>query len=132
MRTLSHKVSSYAQTWSDCFEHAYITGREVGVVVDTGGSVEVKWPAGRFAEGRDLDLFAWSNRYSVSHNQSGWAPGGHYTRGYWGELSHFARACQGVVAPLSTLDDGVEAMRVIEAIMCSLASGQPLALADVV
>jgi predicted dehydrogenase len=54
---------------------------------------------------------------------AGWAAGGHYTRGYWGELNHFAKACLGKIKPTSTLEDGVEAMAIIEAIMDSINNG---------
>ena len=72
-----------------------------------------------------MELYGWSSRYYVSGNQAGWAAGGHYTRGYWGELSHFARAVLGLVKPAPTLEDGVEAMRLIDRIMGSIGSGQP-------
>ena len=62
---------------------------------------------------------------------AGWEAGGHYTRGYWGELNHFARAVLGEVGPSPTLADGVAAMRLIEAIMQSVASGQPVTVGEV-
>jgi len=67
----------------------------------------------------------------VSGNMAGWEAGGHYTRGYWGELDGFARSVLGETDPSPTLDDGVEAMRLIEAIVQSVESGQPVAVADV-
>ncbi|MEM3574031.1 MAG: hypothetical protein QXJ62_07405 [Nitrososphaeria archaeon] len=82
----------------------------------------------RFAKCEGLQLFGWSNRYYVSGNMAGWAAGGHYTRGYWGELNHFAKACLGKVEPVSTLEDGVEAMTMIEAIMISVNSGKPVSI----
>jgi len=117
--------------WSNSLEQAYLTGQEVGVLIRDAGQVEVTWPRGHFAEGEGLRLYAASNCYEATHNASGWWPSGHYTRGYWGEMSHFARACQGVVEPAPTLDDSVETMRVVQAIMLSLETSQPVCLRDV-
>jgi len=57
--------------------------------------------------------------------------GNHYTRGYWGELSHFAQSVLGAVPPTPTLDDGVEALTLIEAIVQSIESGRPVSVVDV-
>jgi len=114
--------------WSNCSEQTYLSGASAEMLIDASRTVEVMSPAGRFARGEGLELFGWSNRYSVSGNMAGWAAGGHYTRGYWGELRHFARAILGQVAPIATLDDGVAAMRLIDAIVQSAASGQPVQL----
>lgn len=73
-----------------------------------------------------MRLYGWSSRYYVSGNMAGWASGGHYTRGYWGELERFAKAVLGHVAPTPTLEDGVMAMQLIERIMESVANGQPV------
>jgi predicted dehydrogenase len=109
--------------WSDCFEQTYISGSGAGIVIDNSARTEVMSPAGRFAEGAGLQLFGWSQRYYVSGNMAGWAAGGHYTRGYWGELDRFARAVAGQCDPTPTLEDGVEAMRLIEAILLSVTTG---------
>ena len=114
--------------WSNCSEQAYLSGANAEMIIDESRAVAVMSPAGRFARGEGLELFGWSNRYSVSGNMAGWAAGGHYTRGYWGEMQHFARAILGQVQPVATLDDGVEAMRLIDAIMESAATGQPVRL----
>jgi myo-inositol 2-dehydrogenase/D-chiro-inositol 1-dehydrogenase len=115
-------------TWSDCFELTYISGTGAGILIDASRSTEVMSPGGRFAKGTGQELFGWSQRYYVSGNMAGWAAGGHYTRGYWGEMSHFARALLGQVEPTPTLADGLAAVRLIEAILASAASGQPVAL----
>ena len=115
-------------TWPDCFEQAYISGSEAGILIDASKETHVMSPAARFAEGEGYQLFGWGQRYHVSGNTAGWEAGGHYTRGYWGELSHFARAVLGQAGPVATLDDGVAAMAFIEAVMESLGSGQPAAL----
>jgi len=114
--------------WSNCSEQAYLSGANAEMRIDESHAVEVMSPAGRFARGEGLELFGWSNRYSVSGNMAGWAAGGHYTRGYWGELQHFARAILGQVEPIATLDDGVAAMRLIDGIMGSAATGKPVSL----
>jgi len=59
---------------------------------------------------------------------AGWAAGGHYTRGYWGELQHFARAVLGEVPPGPTLEDGVANMRLIDCILESIARGEQVAI----
>jgi predicted dehydrogenase len=110
-------------TWDDCFELVYVSGQEAGLLLDASKGVEVMTPAARFAEGEGQRLFGWSSRYYVSGNMAGWHAGGHYTRGYWGELSHFARAVLGQVEPRATLEDGVAAMELIEAILRSSQEG---------
>ena len=85
-------------------------------------------PSSRFAEGEGLRLFGWSSRYDVSGNMAGWEAGGHYTRGYWGELIRFARAVAGQAEPSPTLNDGVEALKLVEGILESAASGHPVSL----
>ena len=116
-------------SWGDCFEQTYLSGTGDGILIDASRATEVMSAASRFAPGEGLQLFGWSSRYYVSGNMAGWAAGGHYTRGYWGELSHFARAALGQVAPTPTLDDGVEAMRLIDAILLSAQSGQAVRVA---
>ena len=105
--------------WSDCFEQTYLSGSGASLLIDASKAVEVMSPARRFARGEGLELFGWSGRYQVSGNMAGWSPSGHYTRGYWGELNHFAAAVLGRVAPSPDLDDGVEALRLIEAMLSS-------------
>jgi predicted dehydrogenase len=117
--------------WSDCFEQTYISGSGAGILIDGSARTEVMSPAGRFAEGAGLQLFGWSQRYYVSGNMAGWAAGGHYTRGYWGELDRFARAVAGQCAPMPDLDDGVEAMRLVEAILASAATGTEVRLSEI-
>ncbi len=114
--------------WSDCFEQTYISGNGAGILIDASRATEVMSPASRFAKGEGLKLFGWSNRYYVSGNMANWEAGGHYTRGYCGELSHFARAVLGHVEPTSTLDDGAEAVRLVDGIMDSVESKQPISL----
>ncbi|MEM3366332.1 MAG: Gfo/Idh/MocA family oxidoreductase [Candidatus Methanomethyliaceae archaeon] len=115
-------------TWSDCFEPDLYIWFRSGYLIDSSRTVEVMTERARFAKCEGLQLFGWSNRYYVSGNMAGWAAGGHYTRGYWGELNHFAKACLGKVEPVSTLEDGVEAMTMIEAIMISVNSGKPVSI----
>jgi predicted dehydrogenase len=71
----------------------------------------------QFASGQGLQLYGFRAEHSVSGNMAGWAAGGHYQRGYWGELSRFARACLGMEEPSPTLDDGARAIRLIEAML---------------
>lgn len=110
-------------SWNDCFEMTYVTGAGAGIVIDASRATEIMSPGGRFAQGEGMQLFGWSNRYYVSGNMAGWAAGGHYTRGYWGELDHFTHAILGQAAPTPTLDDGVKAIEIIDAIMQSIATG---------
>lgn len=105
--------------WNDCFEQVYLSGSGAGILIDASREVEVMAPSRRFAQGEGVHLFGWSGRYYTSGNMAGWAAGGHYTRGYWGELSHFARALLGQVAPTPTLDDSLAAVRLIEQILAS-------------
>jgi len=93
--------------------------------------VEVMSPHGRFAEARDVVTLGWSNSYYVSGTMSHWPAGGHYTRGYCGELEHFVRAVLGIVDPQSTLADGVEAMRIIDGILRSVEEGCEIRMADI-
>ena len=115
-------------SWSDCFEQTYISGTAVGIVIDSSRTTDVMSQGSRFAKGAGFQLFGWGSRYYVSGNMSVWEAGGHYTRGYCGELSHFARAVLGQVEPAATLDDGVAAMRLIDCIMESVESGAPVPL----
>ena len=112
--------------WPDTFEQVYLSGDSAGVLIDGSRTVDVMAPDRRFARGEGLQLCGWSSRYYVSGNLAGWPSGGHYTRGYWGELNHFARAVLGQVEPTPTLDDGVAAMQMVDAIMESVASGRPV------
>lgn len=109
--------------WRDCFEQVYISGTGSALLIDASRSVEVMSEDRRFADARDVALFGWSSRYYVSGNMAGWEAGGHYTRGYWGELSHFAKACVGLVEPTPTLQDGARAMQVVEAVISSMQEG---------
>ncbi|MCL4505072.1 MAG: Gfo/Idh/MocA family oxidoreductase [Chloroflexi bacterium] len=115
-------------SWSDCYEMTYVSGTGAGIVIDASRSTEVMSAAGRFAQGEGLQLYGWSNRYYVSGNMAGWASGGHYTRGYWGELNHFARAVMGQVQPGPTLEDAAQAIELIEAIERSIATGTEVQL----
>jgi len=126
--TVGHLNMNSGHTWSDCFELTYISGTGAGILIDASRSTEVMAPGARFAKGSGQELFGWSQRYYVSGNMAGWAAGGHSTRGYWGELSHFAKALLGQVAPTPTLADGLAAVRLIEAILQSAASGQVVSL----
>jgi len=132
MRHLSGAVSQLnvnsGRDWSNCSEVAYLSGSHAEMLINASREVEVMSPAARFARGEGQELFGWSNRYSVSGNMAGWAAGGHYTRGYWGELHHFAQAVLGNVKQVATLEDGVTAMRLIDAIMLSAETGQPVNL----
>ncbi len=118
-------------SWDDCFEMVYLSGAGVGIVIDSSRTTEVMSGAQRFAQGQGETLYGWSSRYYVSGNMSGWASGGHYTRGYWGELNHFAHAVLGQVARVATLQDGVEAVRLIDAILQSVERGQPVAVQSI-
>jgi len=102
---------------SDCFEQTYLSGGGAGILIDASRATEIMSPASQFAEGKGLALYGWSSRYYASGNMAGWAPSGHYTRGYWGELSQFARALLKQVPPGPTLEDGVAAMTLIDRII---------------
>jgi myo-inositol 2-dehydrogenase/D-chiro-inositol 1-dehydrogenase len=115
-------------SWDDCIELVYLSGVGAGVVIEGSRTTEVMSGAQRFAKGDGMQMFGWSSRYYVSGNMAGWASGGHVTRGYWGELNHFAHAVLGEVAPTPTLKDGVEAVRLIDAIIESVERGQPVSL----
>ena len=115
-------------SWTDCFEQVYVSGNCAGIMIDASRAVEVMSPGGRFADGEGLKLYGWSNRYYVSGNMAGWASSGHCTRGYWGELKRFAQSILGEAQPTPTLNDGAEALKLIEAILKSMSSGTPVAL----
>ncbi len=110
-------------TWQNIFEQVYLSGQECGIVIDQSNSARITSPEAQFVSGQDQELFAWGRSYSVPGAMSGWSAGGHYTRGYWGELSHFARSVLGKVPPVATLEDGLAAMRIIDAITESAATG---------
>ncbi len=112
-----------SQSWSDCFEQAYLAGIGSVVLVDSSRAVEMMAQGARFAEARGLETYGWGRHYYVSGNMAQWSASGHYTRGYWGELSRFARALTGAETPYPTLHEGVAAMRIIDAVMASAASG---------
>ncbi len=115
--------------WKDCFETAYVSGTGAALLIDASKDCEVMSLDQRFAEAAGQELFGWSSRYYVSGNMAGWWAGSHYTRGYWGELDHFAKACREQVEPTPTLEDGLKALHFID---CSLASaergGEPVSL----
>ena len=115
-------------SWSDCFEQVYISGSGAGILIDASRVTEIMSADRRFAKGEGQQLFGWSSRYYVSGNMAGWASGGHYTRGYCGELDHFAKAVLGKVKPIATLEDGVEAIKIIEGILDSIKTQQPISL----
>ncbi len=115
-------------SWSDCFEQVYISGTGSGILIDASKATEIMSQSSRFAKVEGMQLFGWSNRYYVSGNMAGWSAGGHYTRGYWGELNHFAQAVLGKVKPAPNLDDGVSAMKIIDGIMISAESREPFLL----
>jgi len=110
--------------WSDCFEQVYISGSGSGILIDASRATEVMSHSRQFAKGEGLQLFGWSSRYYVSGNMAGWAAGGHYTRGYWGELSQFARAVLGKAKPTPALEDGAKAIGIIEDIVSSIKNNQ--------
>jgi myo-inositol 2-dehydrogenase/D-chiro-inositol 1-dehydrogenase len=119
-------------TWGDCFEQAYITGSRAGMLLDASKAVELMAGDRAFANPEGQHLFGWSSRYYVSGNMAGWWAGGHYTRGYWGELSQFAKALLGQAEPTPSLADGLANMRFIEAVMISLReNNRVVKLADV-
>ena len=126
-----NEPSSTSATWQDCYEAVYASGAEAGLFIDASREVEVMSPTTRFASGEGLRLYGFRARSTVSGNMAGWWPGGHYQRGYWGELSHFARACLGLEEPSPTLEDGVEAVRLIEAMLQSTRSGREVVAAEV-
>lgn len=119
-------------TWSDCYEYTYLAGHEAQATIVGCREVEIMSPAGRFAQASSIAPFGWSNRYYVSGTMSHWEAGGHYTRGYFGELDHFVRAVRGEVEPVATLADGVEAMRLIDAIIASIEGRREVLLSEVV
>ncbi len=121
-----------SHSWNDCFEQAYVTGSGASMLLDASKAVELMAGDRAFANPAEQRLFGWSSRYYVSGNMAGWWASGHYTRGYWGELSQFARALIGEAEPTPSLQDGLENMRIIEAIMISLREGNRVVkLADV-
>ena len=119
-----------AHTWSDTFEQTYVSLAEGGMHLDSGSDLEVMSGKQRFAEAEGLRTHGWSGRYYTSHNLSSWWSSGHYTKGYWGELDHFAKAVQGEVGPVATLEDGAENMRIIEAILRSVETGEAVRVQD--
>ena len=114
--------------WSECFEQVYVSGSGAGILIDSSRATDILSPSRRFAEDDEIEMFGWSSRYAVSGNISGWAAGGHYTRGYWGEMSRFARAVLGRAEASPSLEDGVANMKTIDAILTSLDTHQPVAV----
>jgi len=112
-----------AHSWQDCYEEVYVSGTGEAIYIDASKACEVMSSGRRFADGKGLELFGWSGRYYVSGNMAGWWAGGHYTRGYWGELDRFAKACLGRAAPTPTLEDALKAMRFIDAALASASQG---------
>ncbi len=112
------------QSWADCFEGVYATGSRSGIVIEGSSEVEVMSSAHKFAQGRGLRTFGFRHRHTVSGNITYWWAGGHYQRGYWGELSCFAKSVLGQMEPFPSLADGVEAHRIIAAILRSVQSGR--------
>lgn len=115
-------------SWVDCFEQAYFSGNGAAILVDASREVHLMAADRQFAHPEGVRLCGWGSRYYVSGNLSGWAAGGHYTRGYHGELEHFAKAVLGQVHPTATLEDGLRALELIEGIMESIETGQPVGL----
>ena len=118
------------QTWRDCFESAYISGAQAGILLDASREVKVMYDGAQFAPGESLELFGFSSTHAVSGNMAGWAAGGHYQRGYWGELSRFARACLGLETPSPTLEDGARNTRLIEAMLESAISNREVMISS--
>jgi predicted dehydrogenase len=112
------------QTWHDCFESVYISGAQAGILLDASRDVKVMYDGAQFTRGDALELFGFSATHAVSGNMAGWAAGGHYQRGYWGELSRFARACLGFETPSPNLEDGARNIRLIEAMLESTITGR--------
>lgn len=125
---VGHLNMNSAHHWTDCFEQTYVSGSNCALLIDASRSVEVMAQRFRFAEISDTQLFGWSSRYYVSGNMAGWAAGGHYTRGYWGELRQFARAILELNPPAPSFDDGVAAMRLIDCILTSIQTAAPVAV----
>jgi myo-inositol 2-dehydrogenase/D-chiro-inositol 1-dehydrogenase len=116
------------QTWRDCFEAVYLSGAQAGILLDASREVKIMYDGAQFAPGQGLQLYGFRAEHTVSGNMAGWAAGGHYQRGYWGELSRFARACLGLEEPSPTLDDGVRAIRLIEAMLESTVTRREVVL----
>jgi predicted dehydrogenase len=116
------------QSWEDCYEAVYASGTRAGLFIDGSKELEVMAEGRRFASGRGLCTFGFRARHTVSGNLAFWWAGGHYQRGYWGELSNFARAVLGLEPPGPTLEDGVQAHRLIAAILASAESGRQVVL----
>lgn len=119
------------QTWRDCFESVYISGAQVGILIDASREVKVMYEGAQFARGDGIELFGFSSTHNVSGNMAGWHAGGHYQRGYWGELSRFARACLGLEIPSPTLLDGAQNIRLIEAMLESVETGRQISINNV-
>ncbi len=115
-------------TWQDCYEAVYISGAQAGISIDASREVEVMHPGARFAKGEGLALYGFQAKHAVSGNMAGWHAGGHYQRGYWGELSQFAKACLGQAEPSPSLEDGVKAVQIIEAILDSARTGREVVM----
>ncbi len=116
------------QTWRDCSEAVYLTGAQVGIFIDASREVKITYDGAQFAPGAGLQLFGFRAEHSVSGNMAGWAAGVHYQRGYWGELSRFARACLGLEAPSPDLHDALQNIRLIEVMLESAATGREVKL----
>jgi predicted dehydrogenase len=116
------------QTWQDCFEAVYLSGAQVGILLDASREVKIMYAGAQFAPGKGLQLYGFRAEHSVSGNMAGWAAGGHYQRGYWGELSRFTRACLELEEPSPNLEDGLQNIRLIEAMLESAETGREIIL----
>jgi hypothetical protein len=104
--------------------------REVKVMYDGAQFAPGVAAPGVAAPGVAMELFGFSATHAVSGNMAGWAAGGHYQRGYWGELSRFARACLGLEPPTPSLEDGARNIRLIEGMLESTRSGREVIISN--
>ena len=77
----------------------YLSGDGAALLVDASRETHLMAADRQFASPEGVKLCGWGSSYYVSGNLSGWAAGGHYTRGYHGEIEHFAKAVLGQVKP---------------------------------
>jgi predicted dehydrogenase len=120
LNTLDHELA-----WRDMTERVHLTGVGESLVVETMHFVTYYSAADWRPEARQrfgIPFRAWHPNYFSILN-------GNELAGYEGELEHFARCLLGKQPASASLQDGVEALRLGEAVWKSAQTGRPVSLA---
>jgi myo-inositol 2-dehydrogenase/D-chiro-inositol 1-dehydrogenase len=121
LNTLDHELA-----WRDMTERVHISGVGESLVVETMHFVTYYSAADWRPEARQrfgIPFRAWHPNYLSILN-------GNELAGYEGELEHFARCLLARQPASASLQDGVEALRLGEAVWRSAQTGRPVSLVD--